>query len=302
MALVYKNRGIVFRACKGGMGILHAAVFAPASSQSVGSHSSEADSLIPGIGAYGVILGASRDQVRQSPFVIGAKLLADQADGLMYRGDRGKLLAVLLTGGKVSQVEVMGAFRTPEGVTEKSTIPDIERAYGRADEYYRVENEQNPFLMFLILPVLLALGVAFGLLTGRVIRGKMQDDTGNQALVNAMMIAAIALATFSFLFGFVFLRSMSMSLDWKMLPVNMVSAGLTGAICVLVMKILRSRMSGCLGVLVTLFSMILVSSVVAVLTMGTGPIAFDAEGMMAGSLYAPFVIGMFLTGRPKTGH
>lgn len=237
--------------------------------------------------------------MKQSPFVVGARLEANEADSMEYRGDHWKLLAVRLSGGRVSQVEIMGEFRTPEGVTDKSTIPDIERVYGRADQYYRVVDTRNWFLLFLSVPIMLVLGLVLGLLTGRVIRSKMQDDAGNEALVRGMMIAAVALAAFSFLFGFVFARLIGSSLDWKMMPIAMVSAGLTGAICVLIMKILWSRMSGCLGALVTLFSMVLVSLVVVALTMGTGPVTFDAEGMMGGSLYAPFVIGMFLTGRPK---
>lgn len=48
--LVYRNRGVVFQVY--GSGIMLAAVFAPASSQSVGSHSLGANDLMPGIGAY----------------------------------------------------------------------------------------------------------------------------------------------------------------------------------------------------------------------------------------------------------
>ncbi len=298
VVLVYRNRGVVFQSYAGS--IMVAAVFAPASSRSVGSHAMRASDLVPGVGARGVMLGASMDQVKQSPFIIGAKLEADQADGAMYRGDRNEILMVRITGDSVSQLDIMGAFRTPEGVTDRSTIPEIEKAYGRADQYYQITDARNPLALLIVMPVLLALGLGFGLLAGIIIRGRMQDDSGSGALVHAMVIAGAGLAAYSLLFGFVFLRSMGMPVDWKIVPVNMVSAGITGAICVLIMKVLKSRMTGCLGALVILFSMELVSLVVTLLTTGTGPVTFDARGMLGGILYLPFVIGLFVTGRPKT--
>lgn len=293
--LVYKSRGIAFYAHKGGI-MLYAAVFAPASRPTSPPYACGADDVIPGVAARSVYLGMSRDQLRLTPFVSSARLMGDEGNVLWYVQGRTKLLFVSLSGGRASQLQVAGEFRTPEGLTDRSTIPDIERLYGRAEEYYRVENETKPLRFVLVYPMLLVLGI----LTGFIIRGGMQSGDGVQTVLRPALIAAVALAVCDLASGVFATRLAGMPFDWKMAPVNVLAAGLTGAICVVIMKSLGERVSGCTGSLFTLVPVVLVSQIVTVLTIAAGPMTFEFARLLSPMPHTLFVFGMFLTGRPNT--
>jgi hypothetical protein len=293
--LVYKNRGVMFYMHKGGFGPMFAVVFPPRSPLPIPTYPYGAEDVIPGVGARGVMLGMSKDQLRQSPFVLRAKLLSEGSDVLTYRGDRMDFMAVQLAGDRVSQLNAMGEFRTPEGLTNRSTIADIERTYGRADEYYQVvAGRRNPFSLLLVFPIALVLGLAAGL----VVRTQM--DGGTQPASRAIITAAVALAVSELLIGLVSLHFMGMSCDWKAMPVNMVVAGLTGAVCMWIVVALAGRVGGCWGLFITLLAVALVSQFVAVARLAAGPMTLAASGMAFPKPETLFVMGMCLTGRPRT--
>lgn len=297
MLLVYKTRGVMFVVNNTGFREVEAAVFAPASTRPVGSFSHGTDDVVPGVGARGVMLGASRDQVRQSPFAAVAKLEAEDARFATYRADVTRFLIIQFAGEAVLQLHVMGDFRTPEGVTHKSRIPDIERIYGRADEYYQVVTERDSVWLILVFPMMLV----FGLLTGLSMRGRMQDGS-RESLIRAAVFGAVTLAVFEVSSGFIATSFITeVSFDWKGQPLLMAAAGLTGAICMPMMKVLGNRMVGCMGALVTLFLMVLVSQVIGVLATVAGAMTFSIWLVMLPGTGTLFVIGMFLAGRTTTG-
>lgn len=287
--LIYKERGIVFHVSRRFDTISEVVVFRPAALPKAPSSSGTTGDVVPGVGAYGVTLGMSMEQVRASPYLKGARTMMEDSKGAGYDLGGSRIVIVSTRDSKVSELVVYGPLKTVEGITEGSSVAQIQAAYGPPDEYYDIEWRINPHPWSgaaLILPML---GLATGLLL-RWVRPRVAATPGGVGTMVALGATGLGIAILAYLVVFLFPTGVRVAPAWY----RVLSGMLTGGGSVLILELLPLRLRGLIRYVATLLAMLVlalvVDEVVHVLhPVPIGPSAVDYLIMLNG----PFIVALF---------
>jgi len=298
--LEYKRLGISFHVGDYGRGVVEVAVFPLESDMCIREQKVGSFDIVPGIGAYGVLLGWSKAKALRNANQKYTAHQLEQLSGVWCNLD-GKRLYIFFSNDKVSMLLASGRFRTPEGITEQSNINDILRTYGQPEKYYEIVSGRHP--EWGLIRLLLALG--FGLLCG-ILLARTRRSTRNR--IRRMVLAAgLGLATnfTAALLSVMILKAMRQAgpigIPW---PIILVSAMVGGGIGAGVLEVLsvylipwsRNVLGLCL---------VLASVAVATITLGIlwpRPDISIVELASLTLINCLFTTSMFLAGRDAQNH
>jgi len=197
----------------------------------------------------------SRQQVNGSPIILGSKKKTEDATHAFYRLQDGRALLVSYTGDTVTQLEAYGYFTTPEGITNRSGLGQIQQIYGMPDQYYdyQPKNVSSGLLLTLIAMPL------FGLLTGVIVRIVRPHLPRAASLLLLPLLGAVGMAVGFLASGTSFLSTGFAGDVHSMVWRNLARGALAGASVVLVMELLSPLLSGRLRSVITLVAMVFVA-------------------------------------------
>ncbi len=109
--------------------------------------------------------------------------------------------AYVVDNGIVSQLVAEGSFRTPEGITERSTNPDIWRAYGEPDVFWYTRGARSWSLSNIAFPLVMLLG---GIVAGYLLRVYHRREAAGRLPVTILipLLLGAGSATVSATIGF----------------------------------------------------------------------------------------------------
>jgi hypothetical protein len=142
----------------------------------------------------------------------------------------------------------------------------------------------------------------FGLLAGLLIRRACRSSANRPtAIVLAVAAGALAQSAAGVAWNVIYSRAVGISISWGlMVPYVAVAAAISGGLGALVLAISRNRVRGWLGLAATLVLVLLVALLASVLAAFL--VANDLPVMVLrpfAMLNAIFLLGMFITGRPR---
>lgn len=124
------------------------------------------DEVIPGVGAYGLMLGEDVARIKnKEPLALGTALSPPTADfGLYSVKVKGTRLTLYARENHITRIKVAGRFMIAGGIRDGSDIGDVLRIFGSPDNfaYWLVLKKPNPHRTLIQLLTLLLLGVASG--------------------------------------------------------------------------------------------------------------------------------------------
>lgn len=300
--LIYKTRGIMFYVLSEykTTSVLPS-VFEAAGTPGAGELGS--DSVVPGVGARGVRLGMTMEHVKANEFWRRASGKSMDGSYAYCRADDGKALGMFLSDGSVTQLDVFGAFSTPEGVSESSTMDQILQIYGTPDVYYDIEQRRSLRWLPLAFMVMPMLGLATGL-TIRCVRRRARGSGAGLVVVGGFG-CVIAVVVSRIGFG----AATGIQDNASLFASAMIRGLLTGAGCVLAVQLLSTRLRGCLGWLAAFFAAIAVAYAADALVDLASPVGEVIRPLCSVPAFTgPFVVfmlagaGMKRDMPPTTGH
>lgn len=298
--LAYTRVGIMFQLDKGGAGVVQVAVSPPTAPSGV-RHLDVTNQVVAGVGAYGITIGMSRNDVRRRMFPEYSESAFAKHWRIVRAFGTTRSVEVDFVGTResvhVAAVVVYGRFRTPEGITERSGIAEIRKAYGDPDQLMEwVPKKPLPWgmLPFLLMPVL-------GLMTGLLISRTYQHAANRQVMLGLVaMSGAVAQSIAGVVSSAITSYAVCIPVVWTSMPYVALASGITGGLGALVLAVGGNRIRGLAWPAIALMLIVFVSEVASILSALLVLGHADIMVLMPYTvLNAIFVLGMFLTGRPK---
>ena len=294
--MVYANRGVVFQVGNG-QWVGSVIVFQPRMPLRAMVVPYNSETVVPGVSAYGVALGVSREQVSANPLFRDAKLKQETTERAYCETQDDRRLLVFFDNDRVSQIQIYGYFTTTEGVTERSGEEQITGIYGIPDQHYDFRLGKPALFSpgtILLLPLL-------GWVAGhfmRKLRMRIKDPTVATIQMAAVGAMFFVLADVMSKVG-LYLLSQS-GTNWLALCRTLPDLVLTGAGSAIAMKLLSERFGGILGRGIILAGMLLVALAVSILAEAVGLGNQGSSALVDLAVgKAPFIFFMLLSADPK---
>lgn len=290
--LIYDSLGLMVHLSEGGQ-VVTIAVFQPRTARPTVAYQREL--IVPGVSAYGIVLGMSKRQVNASPIISSAVKRTEDARYGLYELQDGRKVMVCYANDKTTQVEVWGYFTTKEGITERNLADQIKQVYGVPDRWYnyrRGDFSKRLSLTVLAMPL-------FGLLTGLAIRvARRWLSASAAALAVSISLGALGMAAGFAVSGLSFSATGFVDDMPRMIWLAIARGCLAGGSAVAVMELLCPRLNGPARSAIVIMAMVFVALNASILIDGL-------TGVRLSVMYftGPFVAALFFAsgeGRKST--